>query len=167
MSYDFVNAPRRALAKIEIQGSTVWGGISSYNRDLTFTEVASGETDSLDIKLHDCDNHWLNDWLIDKGTRLLARIELENWDKQNEYRTIDCGEFICDSIKVTGYPIEVVIRSISIPINGTKNTKKWEKVSVSAIAQDICNHLGVGLEYYADSIVIKSQTQSQQTDIDF
>ena len=41
------------------------------------------------------------------------------------------------------------------------------KVSVSAIAQDICNHLGVGLEYYADSIVIKSQTQSQQTDIDF
>ena len=94
MSYDFVNAPRRALAKIEIQGSTVWGGISSYNRDLTFTEVASGETDSLDIKLHDCDNHWLNDWLIDKGTRLLARIELENWDKQNEYRTIDCGEFI-------------------------------------------------------------------------
>lgn len=167
MSYDFVNAPRRALAKIEIQGSTVWGGISSYNRDLTFTEVASGETDSLDIKLHDCDNHWLNDWLIDKGTRLLARIELENWDKQNEYRTIDCGEFICDSIKVTGYPIEVVIRSISIPVNGTKNTKKWEKVSVSAIAQDICNNLGVGLEYYADNIVIKSQTQSQQTDIDF
>lgn len=52
-------------------------------------------------------------------------------------------------------------------MNGTKNTKKWEKVSVSAIAQDICNNLGVGLEYYADNIVIKSQTQSQQTDIDF
>ena len=67
MSYDFVNAPRRALAKIEIQGSTVWGGISSYNRDLTFTEVASGETDSLDIKLHDCDNHWLNDWYTTFG----------------------------------------------------------------------------------------------------
>ena len=70
-------------------------------------------------------------------------------------------------MNITGYPIEVVIRSISIPVNGTKNTKKWEKVSVSAIAQDICNNLGVGLEYYADNIVIKSQTQSQQTDIDF
>ena len=93
MSYDFVNAPRRALAKIEIQGSTVWGGISSYNRDLTFTEVASGETDSLDIKLHDCDNHWLNDWLIDKGTRLLARIELENWDKSNRLSDRSCNSF--------------------------------------------------------------------------
>lgn len=162
-----VELPRQATALVGINGVNVWGDIKEYPFNITFTEVASGATDSFDITMHDINRHWINDWIVDKGTSLNAKIILKNWDKPGEDREVDCGEFLVDSLQVKGMPLEVTLKSVAIPVNGTKNTKKWEKISVSAIAQDICDHLGVELIYYAEDIVVKSIQQSQQTDIEF
>lgn len=159
--------PRMAAAYIGINGVNVWGDIKAYVRELTYIDAVSGETDSFDILMHDVGDHWLNDWLIDKGTLIDAKIQLKNWEHQGDDRLTDCGEFLCDSLSVTGFPLDITIKSLALPVQGTKNTKKWENITISAIAQDICNHLGVELAYYADDLKIKSKQQSQQTDINF
>lgn len=160
-------AARRFNIQIYMNHKDVTEDIQEYIRELTYTEVATGETDSLDIVLYDEYNKWINEWLIDKGMKLEAKIRFSDWHASGDERILDCGEHLCDSLKIKGYPLEVTIKSVAVPVNGTKNTKKWENISLSAIARDICGNLGCELEYYGDDIVLKSQQQSQQTDINF
>lgn len=162
-----VEMARRAEGFVGINGVNVWGDIKEYVADIDFTEVADGETDSFDISVRDPDGRWLNEWLIDKGTQLDAKIKLINWTAENTEQWIDCGTFLCDALRVRGYPREVTIKSLALPMAGTKNTRKWEKISISAIAKDICWRNNCELKYYAADITLKSRQQSQQTDIDF
>lgn len=166
MSY--VESARRAEAFIGINGKNVWGSIKEYVTDIEFTDVASGETDSLDITVIDKENHFITDWLLDKNTELEAKFKMMNWLKPGDEMWIDCGTFLHDSLKFSGPPTVVTIRSLALPIIGEKNSQKWENVLISAIAQEICKRLGVELKYYATKdIVIKSRQQSRQKDTEF
>ncbi len=162
-----VESAPRAEAYVGINGVNVWGDIKKYVTDIEFTEIASGGTDGFDITMSDPDGRFISDWLIDKGTTLNAKIALTDWNAPGDNKVIDCGTFLCDAISVKGFPWSVTVKSLALPQNGTKNTKKWEKISVSAIAENICKYLGCTLKYYADNIVIESIEQSRQTDIDF
>ena len=162
-----IQLARRAEGYVGINGENVWGDIREYVEGIEFTEAASGETDSFNITVRDSDAHFINDWIIDKGTRLNAKIKLINWLSSGDEQWIDCGEFLVDRVKITAYPVSVSIQSLALPLNGTLNTKKWEKISVRAIAKDICKWIGCELEYYADDVTLKSRQQSRQTDIDF
>lgn len=159
--------PRRVEPLVGINGVNVWGDIKDYVTDFTYTDVATGATDSLEIEMFDLDEHWLNDWLVDTGTELNAKIKFVNWEKQGDEKLFDCGLFLVDELSVKGIPFDVTIKSVTLPVQGTKNTKKWENITISAIAQDICNHLGTELIYYADDVTLKQRQQSQQTDINF
>lgn len=165
MSY--VESARRTEGFIGINGINVWGSIKEFVTDIEYIDVATGETDSFDITVIDSAGHFINDWLIDKGTELESKIKLLNWKEPGDVIWVDCGSFLCDSLKVNGPPTQVTIQSLALPLNGAKNSRKWEDVFVSAIAQDICGRLGCELEYYADDIVIKSRQQSRQKDIEF
>lgn len=152
---------------VGINGVNVWGDIKEYVTDIAYTDVASGETDSFDITMIDSNNHFISDWLIDKGTELNAKFKLENWNAPNDEKWVDCGTFLCDALRVRGFPCEVTIKSLALPKNGTKHTQKWEKYAISKIANEVAYRNGCELKYYADDIVIKSVQQSRQTDIEF
>lgn len=162
-----VEAPRHAEAFVGINGVNIWGDIKEYVDEIEFVEVATGATDSFDITMHDEAQQWINEWIIDKGTLINAKIKLCNWDAPGTDKWIDCGEFLCDGLSVRGYPLEATIKSLALPLNGTKNTKQWENISIRAIAEDICKWIGCELLYYADDISLKSRQQSRQTDIEF
>ncbi len=162
-----VEYARRAEGYVGINGVNVWGDIKEFVSEIEFDEVASGETDSFEITMDDKNFHWINDWLIDKYTKLNAKIKLLNWLEPGDEIWIDCGEFLCDGISIKGFPIRVTIKALALPLTGTKNSKKWEKIALSAIAQEIAGHLGCELKYYASDVVIETQKQSRQTDIDF
>lgn len=136
-----------------------------YVRELTATDVATGEADGLDIMLYG--DQWINEWTVDKGTLLCAGMQFFDWEKDGDRRVIDFGENLVDSITVSGSPLETTIRSISVPINGTKHTRKWENISISQIARSICALCGCGLQFLSSDIVVKSEQQSHQTDINF
>ena len=159
--------PRYVEGLVGINGKNVWGDIKKYNTQLSFTEVASGAADSFDIAMFDIDEKFINEWLVDSGTALNAKIKFGNWNTQGEIKYIDCGEFITDSTEIHGFPFEIDIKSVAVPVRGTENTKKWENITIARIAQDICDGLGVGLEYYADNLTLKSRQQSRQSDINF
>lgn len=157
----------RADGLVGINGVNIWGDIKEFVTDMEYTDVADGETDSFEITMNDEAEHWTTDWLIDKNTVLNAKIHLQNWLAPGDEQWIDCGTFLCDSIKVSGFPNEVTIKSLTLPAYGSENTQKWENITISAIAEEICSRLGCGLEYYAADIQLESRQQSRQTDVEF
>lgn len=159
--------PRKAECLIGINGVNVWGDIKRYGNEIVYTDVATGKTDSFDVSIHDVDEHFMTDWLVDKGTRINGAIVMKNWEKEDDEKIVDFGEFLVDSVRMKGFPYEVTIKSLALPVQGTKNTKKWEDISLCAIAEDICGWLGVELKWYADDITVKSQSQNRETDISF
>lgn len=162
-----VEAAPRADGLVGINGVNIWGDIKNHVTGIEYTDAADGETDSFDITMEDEAEHWTTDWLIDKNTELNAKFKLQNWSIPGDELWIDCGTFLCDSIKVSGYPNEVTIKALALPAYGSENTQKWENITVSEIAAEICARLGCGLEYYASDIQLESRQQSRQTDIEF
>ncbi len=162
-----VQIARRVEGLVGINGKNVWGDIKQYVEDITFSESASGETDSFDITVKDSDAHFISDWMVDKGTLLESKLKICNQNGDLAESWIDCGEFLVDRIQVKAYPVSVTIQALALPQSGTKNTRKWENISIRAIAADICGRLGCPLEYLTEDITLKSRQQSRQTDIDF
>ena len=152
---------------IKINGVNVWEEMKRDVTEIQFEDFASGQSDNLDITVEDSEGRFINEWAVDKGTEFDAQLRLMNWQTPGDEQSIDFGNFLCDEIDINGFPIEVKIRALALPTFGTKNTKKWEQISISQIATDICSNLGVELIYYADDIIIDSRQQSSQTDIDF
>jgi phage protein D len=54
---------RRAYAQIIFQGVDISGSIRPYLKSLTYTDNEEGETDDLQIVLHDREDVWLQKWL--------------------------------------------------------------------------------------------------------
>lgn len=158
---------RQVQGFVGINGVNVWGDIRQYDASLEYTEVASGETDSFEIQVDDFDKHFISDWLVDKGTLLESKVRIDNNDFPGDTVYVDFGEFLVDRVKGSGPPLNMEIQSLALPMNGSLNTKKWENMSVSAIAQEICNYLGCELVYYADDIVVESKQQDKQKDVNF
>lgn len=158
---------RRANGYIKINGLEIWSDIKNYVEEISYTDAASGETDSIDVILSDKDKKFSDAWLIQTGDRIEAEILFISPIKDGYNETLYCGEFLCDTREIEGFPLTVTARGLALPVIGTKNTKKWENISVSAIAEDICSWLGAELKYYADDITVESVSQSRQTDIEF
>lgn len=57
------NLARRAKLKLYIGGADISGDVSQYLISLTYTDNESDETDDLQLKLHDRDGIWLQEWL--------------------------------------------------------------------------------------------------------
>lgn len=162
-----VESARRAEGFVGINGINVWGDIKKYVTSIEYVDVASGETDSFDINVADSDSHFRNEWALDKGTELEGKFRLNNWKEPDDVLWIDCGTFFVDSERLKGFPDTVTIQSLALPINSVPNTQKWEKISISSIANELCKRLGCELVYYADDIVIESRQQSLEKDITF
>nr|DAW23815.1 MAG TPA: tail protein [Caudoviricetes sp.] len=158
---------RQAVPYIGINGVNVYGDLKDYITGITYKENASGATDNIDIQTHDVMQKWMENWKLDKNTEIELKIITENWWEEGDWDELDCGSFLVDSIDIKGFPVTCNIGALALPSNGTKNTKKWEKISVAKIAEDICKWLGCELKYYGDNIVIESISQSRQTDIEF
>lgn len=161
---DMVSA-RKTDVYVGINGVNVWGDIKKYVKSVTFSESASGESDSLEIEMHDIDNHWIDDWLIDKGTLLDAKIKVMHSGADEKW--IDCGEFICDSLHFGGFPVTVTVGALSMPNNREKHEQAWENITLTAIANEIAWRSGCELFYDAGDVKIESVSQNSQNDIEF
>ena len=141
--------------------------------EITYTDPASGEADSLDISIHDRDRQWTVAWLPLEGDTLEAAIKLSNWEREDDNRALPCGFFILDNFDFAGWPITGTISAVSVPADGafreTERTKTWEKVTVQEIGKEIASRAGIALAWDVEGtpFTIQSIEQSSQTDCDF
>lgn len=148
------------------------GMIAAQATGLTYTDVASGKSDSISLSMSDIDMEWIGSKMPKRGAELGAKIRLTNWNSENEgTKTFDCGDFILDDISFSGAPLSCVLGGVSVPImddfKSLPRTQAWEKTTIQDIAREITNRAGITLYYDADTIQIAEIEQSKQTDSAF
>ena len=145
----------------------VKGDVSAF----AYTDVASGESDSMSLSVQDRERKWMGGWAPKKGDHMSASALFYDWTQENDHWGFYCGSFEVDDVSMSGPPSSCTIGAVSIPrseaFNEEERTKNWEDVTVREIAAEIAARAGIELYYEADEIPIKAMEQDKQTDCKF
>ena len=137
----------------------------------SYTDVATGSSDSMSLTIYDCDKKWLGAYHPQKGSSFGVSIAIYNWNSEGNNQNFKCGEFTLDDISFSGWPLSCVLSGVSVPVNNdfkvTQKKKTWKSTSVRSIASQIAQQAGVSLVYDASDISVDELEQSNQTDSDF
>ncbi len=107
-----------------------------------------------------------------KGAEISAVIIQRNWNSDGKDKVLDCGTFEVDGLDANGPPTRVTIKGTSIPFTSSirtqKKSKAWEKIKLSAIANEIAKASGMKCMFESDYDPLYSRVeQVQESDIVF
>jgi len=162
---------RRVTPALRFNGKNVTKRLENYMHSVTFTDVASGSSDSISIDLYDVDMKWLTNWYPTKGDRIEGAIVFRDWEKKGILELKSYGMFILDSIRFSGGPLSCTFGALAIPEDQSfktrERTQTWEYVSLAGIAGDIASRYGLDLIYSGPDYMIESMEQTNRSDSDF
>lgn len=162
---------RRASISVNYEHVNITDEVAGSVKTFTYTDVASGESDSLSLSLQDRERKWMGSWAPKKGDNISASASFHDWDGEGDSWGIYCGSFEVDDISMSGPPAVCTIGAVSIPrstaFNEEERTKNWEEVTVKEIAEEIASRAGISLYYEAEEIPVQSVEQDRQTDCKF
>lgn len=162
---------RHAAALVDYNGRAVKTEFGDDVSSLTYTDPASGESDSLSLTLCDPDRRWTAAWFPVKGDAISAQIALSDWLAAGDDRVIDCGAFVLSGFGLSGAPGTVTLEAVSQPVDTawstTERSKTWENVTLQEIAADVAGCAGLALTYDADEITLRAVEQNKQADSAF
>lgn len=145
--------------------------IAAQATGFSYTDVASGQSDSVSVTLQDIGKEWMGSLMPKRGASLGAKILLTNWGSGEGRTSFDCGTFVLDDISFSGRPLSCVLGGVSVPamddFKSLPVTNTWEKTTLEEIASQIAAKAGVSLYYDADTVQIAEIEQSKQTDSAF
>ena len=156
------NVARRTKAEIAFGGVDITKTIQPYLLSVSYTDNEEDESDSLQIKIQDRDDLWLQDWLEDVIEAASAeKLEMdcvfvrENWLSDGSDEVLPCGLFELDSVSADSPPNTISIKGTSLPFSGqvrqTKKCKAWESYNLSGIAKEMAGSAGMTCMYESDS----------------
>lgn len=145
--------------------------MAEYNSGFTYTDSASGESDTISIELINTDMRWADKWMPEKGDKLTAKITERNWRKQGQKKTFYCGKFCLDDISYSGPELTCRIGGVSVPEGNafrcTERNKTWENVTLKEVAAEISGKYHLKLHYTGDAIRLGKAEQNGETDSSF
>lgn len=162
---------RRATVSMTYNGKSA-SQMMPYLQSFKYTDVASGESDSIAVELADRDRLWIGSWCPKKSDRLVPKIIYTNWDAAKESRALSCGTFIVDDYSFKGGPIVCTIKALAIPstsgFKATARTYTYENLNLREIGERVASRAGLKLYYDAGSPpTIESVAQDNETDCSF
>ena len=156
---------RRAAPSLTFSRKNVDVRLRDYLESVTYTDVASGGSDTLDIKLQNINGKWLTDWYPKKGNTVGGRLVFKNWRTDGKTLSFRCGTFTLDDIKTEMRPKTMTLSCVSAPAKEgfrvRERDKTWEKVTLQQIATEICGRYGLKLKYSGAEIKIDKLEQSE------
>ncbi len=145
--------------------------ISADIEDFSYTDVSGGSSDSLSLSFGDRDGLWIDAWMPQGGDLVTAAIQVMDWQKEGDNRSLYTGEFIVDSVGLSGEPVSVSIGAVSKPadaaFSSTQCSQTWENVTLQEVAQTIAGRYALALVYDAGEIPILAKEQSEEADSGF
>lgn len=166
-----MSTARHASAQIDYNGKAVKADFTDDTSSMTYTDPASGESDSLSITLEDADRRWTAAWFPVKGDAISAKIALTDWMDDGDNREIDCGAFVLSGFSMQGAPGTVSLEAVAQPVDlawsTTERSKTWEKITAQEIAADMAGRAGLALTYDAEAISIDAIEQNKKPDSSF
>lgn len=162
---------KTTIRRIGTADSRLGAKIAAQATDFSYTDVASGQSDSVSITLQDIGKEWMGSLMPKRGASLGAKILLTNWGDSERIDFFDCGTFVLDDISFSGRPLTCVLEGVSVPamddFKSLPVTNTWEKTTLEEIASQIAAKAGVSLYYDADTVQIAEIEQNKQTDSAF
>lgn len=145
--------------------------MAEYNEGFTYTDAATGQSDTISLKVNNRDLRWANKWIPKKGDKIIAVIKAKSWTSAGADQSFTCGKFCCDDITYTGPQLTCEIGGVSVPegqaFRSTERTYTWERVTIEEMARKIGKRYGLAVHYDAKKINIKSMEQKGKNDCDF
>ena len=155
---------RRISQTLTFSGKKVDVILKEYLESLSYTDVASGSSDSLSIQLQNIDGKWLTTYYPKKGNTVSGKLIFKDWSGPGKDKRLSCGTFTLDDIKINMNPRTASLSCLATPSKESFKTrerdKTWEKVTIRGIASEICSRYGLKLSYSGPSIMIKKLEQS-------
>lgn len=162
--------PRKVKADFKFNGKWLGKSLKGYLQSLTYTDVASGASDQLDIVLQNIEMDWLGKKYPKKGDRVDGKITFVNWDSILD-KKLDCGAFVLDDVKFSGGPLTANFGCVAAPIDSSFNTrertKTYKDVTIEEVAQEVADKYDLKLKCSDAEIRIDVIEQSQKTDSAF
>lgn len=163
--------PRKSSASVTYNGKNIDAKLADYLNTFSYTDISSGQSDSISILVNDRDERWMRSWFPSKGDTMNARIIMENWNREGDTRNINCGSYVLDDFSYSGEPVKLKMDALAIPTNTgfktTDRTKTYEKTTIENIAGEIARRAGIRLYYEAKRISIEKAEQSEKDDCSF
>lgn len=161
---------RKTTLYAKYNGKILSNAAKSLVESFQYTDVASGESDSIEVTLNNRNLQFMKN-MPKKGDRITANIIRHNWIKSGTRKTLKCGKFILDDLSFSEPPRTCTIGAVSIPAKGEfktrKRTKTYKNVTLQEIARTIAQRAGIALHYDAFKITIKEIEQSKTPDSEF
>lgn len=155
---------RRVSQTLTFSGKKVDVILKDYIESMTYTDVASGSSDTLSISLQNINGNWLTKWYPKKGNTVSGSIIFNDWTEAGVKKKVSCGTFTMDDIKINMGPKTADFSCVSAPAKESFKTrerdKTWEKITIRGIASEICSRYGLKLSYSGPSIMINKLEQS-------
>ncbi|MBR0062416.1 MAG: hypothetical protein IJP68_13160 [Selenomonadaceae bacterium] len=150
--------------KIFIAGVDCTRDLFPFLLSISYTDNLSGEADTLDVELMDKDRLFIGDWMPTLSDTLQVSLTKDSGTGQLE--TLDLGTFEIDEIQAEYPPSIFRIQAVSVSQNSAlrqrDESRAWENVKLSKIAQDIANAAGVTLFYKADDDPTITRAEQQE-----
>lgn len=163
--------PRQATASVTYNGKRIDTKLAEYLQSFSYTDVASGESDSLSLNINDRDRKWIKSWFPSKGDTMDATIIMKNWSKAGNTQKINCGSFAIDDFSFSGTPIKLKLEALALPTDSsfkeTERTKTYENTTLENIGNEVAGRAGIALYYEAPNIPIEKVEQSEKDDCSF
>ena len=161
---------RRVTTSLAFSGTNVDTLLLDYLESVSYTDVASGSSDTLDITLQNIDRKWLYSWYPKKGSTVSGDLVFVNWDNDGKSKRISCGIHTLDEVRTTFSPRTMKLSCLALPAEESfkirERVKTWEKVTLRQVALEICGRYGLELSYSGDEVTIDKLEQNE-TDSSF
>ena len=170
---DNTKSARRSKAVIFYNGKNIAKDLADCQTSFSYTDNASGSSDSISVSIDDRDGRWGDAWLPTKEDTLSAKIIVENWTKDGETKSLQCGSFVLDDLSSSGGSSgdTLTVGAISAPADTgfttTKNSATWENTTIKEIATTIAQRNKISVVYDARSINIAAIEQPEKEDSSF
>lgn len=149
---------------IKIASVDVTRDLFPYLLSISYTDNLSGEADTLDVELMDREKLFIGDWMPTLSDTLSISLTKDSGAGQLE--TLDLGTFEIDEVEASAPPSTFKIKAVSVSQNSAlrqrDESRAWENVKLSEIAQDIAAAAGVELFYKADDDPVISRAEQQE-----
>lgn len=144
---------------VSYNNKNITSDISPFLLSISYTDKTEGESDEIEIELHDADDRWKNSWYPEKGATLDVTMG-----------RIKCGVFEIDEIEIKGPPDTVTIRGMATGIKNSlrsRNSAAHENKTLRQIALKVAQKNNLSVSGTIPDITIGRVTQNKETDLAF
>lgn len=142
-----------------------------YLEGFTYTDPATGESDTISLQVLNIDLRWANKWIPKKKDTMVAKIVTNSWTKSGKKKTFNCGKFCVDDLSFSGPTLSCTIGGVSTPegnaFRSTERSKTWKDITLKELARNIASKYHMKLIYTGPVIKIGTLEQSTETDCSF